>query len=651
MLTVPSAALTIATNTKSIALNRQITHEEIGSIKSKAQKNFARIQKIDSSDNFEFVKRIEKSVVKAWLQISSYFSSGPQNRADRARDHLYTMFYAGSALNNADTDLPTKAQKKEEFINAFKQLRELAEEADRNKFTIIYDAKMGKYTAAIDVEEVVMILDTDNELVEESERDTGPTTTSTNLLQSVTISLFENETTNAIWAKIQTGFSASNKFDAMEILNKMCVQSETASHTEQFQDFARLAALAKKDPDSQGKFKVEVGDCGTDNQRITLNMQLGDVSFTKFSAGTDEAESLVLSSVFIGQIENQASRSGEIHAASDLIQSVLVKEFAEGDKPRAAEIIKTIQAHGNPMVESLRSFKELERIADEGTRSRMKISITSSEEQIENGQIEISLSLDGLSLKKETCDVSQVAETLLGLDNSGVIDQFTRNPDAPGAKEAREQAALELDAQKKLTLENNAKLTEAEKSLLAKLLVTVYRNDGHLTAQGTGTDSFKSNQQIRRDIFNLHQREIYQFFRPGDTVTNLPQAKIENFTAEESATLSSLSFADNHVHTKFTFIAYRTVGDKTEFSMMHPLFQILTKNPRPLLGVEESDDANRLACSNIYLMMQRDLAKFDQDKAEIQPVLQKIYDDHKQSLQLAKDGASRNLILTDPDAE
>jgi len=303
------------------------------------------------------------------------------------------------------------------------------------------------------------------------------------------------------------------------------------------------------------------------------------------------------------------------------------------------------------MVESLRSFKELERIADEGTRSRMKISITSSEEQIENGQIEISLSLDGLSLKKETCDVSQVAETLLGLDNSGVIDQFTRNPDAPGAKEAREQAALELDAQKKLTLENNAKLTEAEKSLLAKLLVTVYRNDGHLTAQGTGTDSFKSNQQIRRDIFNLHQREIYQFFRPGDTVTNLPQAKIENFTAEESATLSSLSFADNHVHTKFTFIAYRTVGDKTEFSMMHPLFQILTKNPRPLLGVEESDDANRLACSNIYLMMQRDLAKFDQDKAEIQPVLQKIYDDHKQSLQLAKDGASRNLILTDPDAE
>jgi len=672
MLTVPSTALTIATNTEFRAQNRQITHEEIGSIKSRAQQNFARMQKIDSSDNFEFVKRIEKSVVKAWLQISKYFSTGPQNRADHARDHLYTLFYAESALNNADTDLPTKAQKKEEFITAFKQLRELADECDKNKFELIYDEASKKFTAAIFLDEVenpvvksesdemefdnAVLDETGDAVASAAEVDVAATKKTGNLLGAVKIPIYGNEITNTIWENIQTGFSDANKYEAMEILNRMCIRSGTEPKTntdhEQFQDFARLAALAKTDSESQKLFKVTVADFGTSNKKVWLNIQVGGALIVKSAMSVSDAQSLVLNNVFIGQIENHAIQSKEIHAAGDLIQSVLVKGFNNDSKPRAAEIINTIRTRENPMIESLTAFKELERIADPDTRTRMKIAITSSEEQIKNGQIEINLSLDGLSLKKETCEVSQVAETLLGLDSAEVIDQFKKNPDAPGAKEAREQAALELDAQKKLTLENNAKLTTAEKSLLAKLLVTVYRNDGHLTAQGTGASRFESNKQIRRDIYNLHQQEIYQLFRPGDTVTNLQQAKIDRFNAEELEALSSLNVGDKSVHTKFQTIAYRTVGDMTEFSMMHPLFQMLTTNPRPLLGVEESDDVNRLGCSNIYLMMHQEFAKFNQNKVElIQPVLQKIYNDHNQSLQLAYGGATRNLILTDPDAQ
>lgn len=344
---------------------------------------------------------------------------------------------------------------------------------------------------------------------------------------------------------------------------------------------------------------------------------------------------------------NLDNKTPEIHFDITAEKLVLIElSFVDSGNPKLKETWFNIRRCFEPKdcIEAFGIIKQLSRIQGrhsvsefaawkiEGIHALLKLAkpeeatnfgveVAADREQLAAGKVAVGIRLFGKSEEKVRCDATQIAGKLMGFNTADPI-----------------KIAEEMNAQ--------------EKTLVAKLLVTMTTLEKE--------NPLKDILALKADIATAHGNDLYDIYRPGETMSSKPVAlKTEQFTIDKNTkfvdpikkNLKGIRPDDNKIYSLFTNIGYRKddTGAVTEFLHVHPLLQSIYMGPqtvcgaiieRTLRGFEFSDSAIA-ALSNKFVSSDEDYQNFMSAPPTLQTTLMELYAAHD-TLNLSCDGFSRN---------
>ena len=344
------------------------------------------------------------------------------------------------------------------------------------------------------------------------------------------------------------------------------------------------------------------------------------------------------------------SGSSSVHARWHKIEHC----FSPANSTAAFLALRRMYTAGATINDEIRAFTELANLAipdspdQQGFRKLFQISLNEMPQNTGKGKITVHLKVGELSFARETCDISTVAETLLGLDQIPDMSHCAHD-DAEFALNQKNIAQARTVAPERLD-----NLSLPEKVLLIKMFRVMYKNGGHAYED----DADHSSETMRIAMYDTVVEDVYQTYRPGErfdaphvefAAANEQVASLE-LNSNRLTVLHCLDYGTvGSIFTKFNQVGYTERDGVVEFTMVEPLVKVLLA-ASPLFNSDDSgsEQLGRNGTIQIYANSTLDFHRFQENRATIQEPLTILYRAHGNTLNIGGSGGARNILAARP---